>query len=95
MNINIESLKFKTDSKLVDFIEKKVSKFEKLNEDITAVDIILKLEKNEEDKNKVFEIFVSLDGHKLFSEKKSDTFEDACLEAVDAIKSQIEKLKKD
>jgi putative sigma-54 modulation protein len=95
MNINIESLKFKTDSKLVDFINEKVLKLTTFNSEIINADIVLNVEKNDEKENKVVDITLELRGHKLFASKQSKSFEDATLDAVDALKSQLLKLKKD
>jgi putative sigma-54 modulation protein len=95
MNINIESLKFKTDSKLVDFINEKVQKLTTFNADIINTDIVLKVEKNDEKENKIVDITMELRGHKLFASAQSKSFEDATLEVVDALKSQLLKLKKD
>ena len=44
MNVNIQSLHFVADSKLVAFIEKKVAKLSQFHERITKVDVFLKLD---------------------------------------------------
>ena len=44
MNVNIQTLHFTADAKLVAFIEKKVSKLTQFHDRITKVDVFLKLD---------------------------------------------------
>jgi putative sigma-54 modulation protein len=44
MNVNIQTLHFAADAKLVAFIEKKVSKLAQFHERITKVDVFIKLD---------------------------------------------------
>ncbi len=93
MNVNISSVHFKTDSKLEDFIEKKLSKLTKRHEGVLGSDVILKLDKSDTRENKIAEIKLNLKGMELFAKKQSKTFEEATDLAVDALKKQIEKHK--
>ena len=43
MEIRVQSIKFNADQKLLDFVEKKFSKFEKFYDAITGVDVALSL----------------------------------------------------
>ncbi|MGN1232776.1 MAG: HPF/RaiA family ribosome-associated protein, partial [Candidatus Cryptobacteroides sp.] len=43
MEIRIQSLKFDADQKLLDFVEKKVSKIGKFDDQITGVEVVLSL----------------------------------------------------
>ena len=43
MEIRVHSLKFDADQKLLDFIEKKVSKISRFDETITDVEVVLSL----------------------------------------------------
>jgi len=93
MNVKINAVKFKIDEKLEDFITKKVSKFEKQIPTLLGVDVTLKVEKPETDNNKIAEIRLLISGHDLFSSKQANTFEEAIILCIDAIKTQIEKHK--
>ena len=44
MNVNIQTVHFDADSKLVEYIEKKISKLTQFHDRITKVDVYLKLE---------------------------------------------------
>ena len=93
MNIMINSVKFKADSKLEKFVTDKVSKLERTFDNITSCDVILKVDKPETDNNKIAEIQLVLPGQTLFNSKQADTFEDATLQVVDATKIQLSKYK--
>ncbi|MCL2027894.1 MAG: ribosome-associated translation inhibitor RaiA [Bacteroidales bacterium] len=95
MNINIQSLKFKASDRLNEFIQDKIQRLTKhLQQEATGVDVTLKLEQDHEHGNKIAEIRIHVPQHELFASKQAKTFEEAVLEACDALKTQIEKIKK-
>ena len=93
MNIKINSVKFKADPKLENFVTNKVSKLERTYDNITSCEVSLKVDKPESDNNKIVEIQLVLPGQTLFNSKQADTFEDATLQVVDATKMQLSKYK--
>lgn len=93
MNIKLQSVGFKADAKLEGFIDKKIEKLQKLNENITGYNIYLNLEKSDVNENKLVEIKVFIPKVELFASKKCKTFEEAVDLAVDALKIQILKQK--
>jgi putative sigma-54 modulation protein len=93
MNIQIHSLKFDADKKLLDFVNQKVNKLSLVTDDIVSAEIILKLEKDEERENKVTEIRVEYPKGPLFARKQSKTFEEATDLVIAALKRQIVKQK--
>lgn len=93
MNIQIHSLKFDADKKLLDFVTQKVKKLSLVTDDIVSAEIILKLEKDEERENKVTEIRVEYPKGPLFARKQSKTFEEATDLVIAALKRQIVKQK--
>ena len=93
MKVSIKSVHFKADSKLEQFIEKKVSKLSGMYEGILGSDITLKVDKAETKDNKVAEIRLQVPGYDLYAKKQCDSFEEAADTAVSAIKKQLEKHK--
>ena len=94
MNIKVNSVHFTADQKLVDFVNKKVSKMDTFFEGIISAEVSLKVEKPETSNNKISEIKLSLPATDyLFARKQADTFEEATDLAVDAIRSQLKKHK--
>lgn len=93
MNTTINAVKFRTDEKLEKFINEKVAKLDRLIDNATKCEVILKVDKPESDNNKIAEISLSLPGQTLFSSKQANTFEEAVAECIDVMKVQIDKYK--
>lgn len=93
MNMNIQSVKFDADKKLLDFVEMKLSKINKFSDKITKADVILKIDKDVEVGNKVAFMEIHVPGDILVAERRSKSFEESVDECVDAIKKQLSKYK--
>jgi putative sigma-54 modulation protein len=89
MNIQIHSVRFDADKKLIDFVHQKLDKLTQFDEDIVNAEVYLRLDKDQEGENKISEIKLELPGGPLFARKQSKTFEEATDEAIDALKKQI------
>ncbi len=93
MKIRIKAVKFDADSKLEDFIQKKVSKLGRFFDDIINAEVFLKVENTTEIENKVVEVKLDIPGSDLFARKQTKSFEESTDEVVDALKQQILKHK--
>lgn len=93
MDIKIQPIHFKVTERLEEHINKKVSKLEKLNDQIISADVILKVVKPETSNNKNAEIKVRVPNAEFFAEKTADSFEEAVDTALVAIEKQITKSK--
>jgi len=94
MNVNIQTLHFEADSKLVAFIEKKISKLTQFHERIIKVDVFLKLDNVAHTiKDKIAEIKVHIPRHQLFVKHSSKSFEESFDEALTSLISQIKRKK--
>ena len=93
MNVQIQSVKFDASSKLIEFIEKKLAKLDRVAEEATGVDVVLKLEKDDEKGNKIVVITLRMPGGDIRVEEQAHTFEEAVDIAKDVLKRQIEKRK--
>lgn len=93
MEINIQSVKFTADRKLLTLIENKVQKFDRFNPDIIKAEVILKLDKDADEGNKVITIRLSIPSHELVAERRSKTFEEAIDLVADSMRNQLEKIK--
>ena len=94
MQININSVHFKADSRLEDFIREKIQKVAKFHDGIIGSDVVLKVENTDKPENKVVEIRLKVRGNDLISSKQSKTFEGATDLAIDALRNQVKKMKK-
>lgn len=93
MKITVQSIHFDADSKLLEFIQKKVDKLDHYFDQIIRGDIYLKLDQPEKEVNKVCEIKLAIPGNDLFCKEHARTFEAATDLAVECLKLQINKHK--
>jgi putative sigma-54 modulation protein len=89
MNIQIHSVRFDADKKLIDFVHQKLEKLTQYGEDIVNAEVFLRLDKDQDRENKISEIKLDLSGGPFFAKKQSKTFEEATDEAIEALKKQI------
>jgi putative sigma-54 modulation protein len=93
MKVTTEAVQFKADAKLLDFIEEKLSKLEKLSDQIINAKVKLRLENSGQVKDKVVEVSLNVPGDELFAKSTSKTFEAATDDVVKALGKQIKKFK--
>lgn len=93
MQVQVHSIHFDADQKLIEFIKERIEKLGHFHSQIIGGEVTLKLEKAENRENKVTEIKLLVPGKDLFAKKQSKTFEEATDNAVDALRKQIEKHK--
>ena len=93
MDIHIHAIHFETTEKLEKFIEKKVSKLGKFNEEIRKIEVSLKVVKPETAMNKEAALKVMLPGTELFAQEVCDTFEEAIYKTLDSLVRQAMKHK--
>lgn len=91
MEINVKSLKFDADEKLLAYVDKKVSKLAKFFDGVDVVDVTLSLLSEPDNKN--VHIQAHIPGDELIIERNARTFEEALTEAVDLMKEKIVRAK--
>jgi putative sigma-54 modulation protein len=93
MDINIHSIHFDADEKLLDFVNSKLGKLSTFFDKIIDAEVFLRLDKSNTNENKLVEIKVNLPGKELFAKKQSKSFEESTDEVVEALRRQIKKHK--
>lgn len=94
MNVNIQTVHFDADSKLVSYVEKKLSKLFQFHDRITKVDVYLKLDNVVHTiKDKVAEIKVHVPRYNFFVKSSSKSFEESFDVALDSVIMQIKRKK--
>ncbi|WP_418991749.1 ribosome hibernation-promoting factor, HPF/YfiA family [Alistipes sp.] len=93
MNVQIQSVKFDADKRLVDFIQAKMDKLDRVAERSTGAEVILRLDKDFEKGNKIATITLHMPGEELVACHQAKAFEEAVDEAIDALKRQLDKFK--
>ena len=89
--INVKSLKFNADQKLLDFIDTKVGKVEKFFDNMSDIDVTRSLLPDAE--NKSVKLQTHIPGEDLIIERQARTFEEAVTDAADALKERIVRAK--
>lgn len=95
MKINVHSVHFTADQKLLAIIQSKLSKLEQFYDKIVSGEVFLRLDKGEKLKthSKMLEIKINLPGGELFVKERGSTFEEAIDLALDRLKNQLKKFK--
>lgn len=93
MKLQVHSIHFDADRKLIEFLQKKVDKLETFYDRIIDGEVYLRLEKNGVKENKITEIKINIPGHRLFAREQANSFEAAADQAVEGIRRQLKRLK--
>ena len=93
MEIAIQSIHFEASKKLEDFIQKKVIRLSKFNDEVHLADVTLKVVKPETNDNKDASIRLHLSGTEFFVQETADTFEEAVDRCVNKLERQVVKHK--
>jgi putative sigma-54 modulation protein len=93
MKLQMHSIHFDADKKLIDFIQRKTDKLDTFYGRIIDGEVTMRLNKDETQENKLVELKVRIPGQQLFSREQAKTFEAAADMAVDAMKKQLAKHK--
>ncbi len=93
MKLQMHSIHFDADQKLISFIQKKADKLETFYNRIIDGEVTMRLRKDETQENKLVELKVRIPGQLLFVSEYAKTFEEATDLAVDAMKRQLTKKK--
>ena len=92
MKLQVHSIHFDADQKLIDFIQQRVDKLLTFYDRMVEGEVFLRLN-NEGIENKTVEIKLSVPGKKLFAKEQARSFEAAADQATEALRSQLKKFK--
>lgn len=93
MDLQVHSLHFDADKKLIEFVNIKVNKLKTYFDKIIAGEVVLKIDKAMDSENKVAEIKLMIPGKELFAKKQCKSFEEATDLACEALRRQVDKHK--
>ena len=94
MNIDIQTVHFDADNKLIEYIKRKLQKLSIFNDRIIQVNVFLKLDNVVHSiKDKIAEIRIHVPRHKFFVKSTTKSFEESFDDALDSILTQIKKNK--
>lgn len=87
MKVNVQSVNFNADRKLIDFLQNRMDKLETFYDKVISSDVYLKVENTSSKENKIVEIKLNIPRDKFIVKKQCKTFE----EAVDSACSSLER----
>lgn len=93
MKIRVQSIHFDADSKLLEFIQEKVDKLIHFYDHIIGGEVVLKLDKASDMKNKIVQIIIQIPGNDLMAKEQCKSFEEATDLCVEALSRQIKRHK--
>jgi len=93
MKLQMHSIRFDADQKLIKFIQKKANKLDKFFDRIIDGEVFMRLDKDNNMENKIIEIKINIPRNQLFAKERAKTFEAASDQAIVALKKQIIKHK--
>src|SRR4051812_30516113 len=93
MKIRVQSIHFDADSKLLQFINEKVDKLIHFYDNIIGGEVVLRLDKAADNKNKIVQIMIQIPGNDLMAREQCKTFEEATDLCVDTLTRQIKRHK--
>ena len=93
MKLQMHSIHFDADQKLIGFIQKKADKLDTYYDRIIDGEVFMRLDKNSRSDNKIVEIKMNVPGKQMFSKNQNGSFEAAADEAIEQLRRQIKKHK--
>lgn len=93
MKVNMQSVNFTVDRKLVDFIQRRMDKLDTYYDKVIDSDVYLKVENTSSKENKIAEVKVSVPGDEFIVKKQRKTFEEAIDEATSSLQRALLKRK--
>jgi putative sigma-54 modulation protein len=94
MNVNIQTVRFTADEKLVDYVNRKLQKLTTFHDRIVKIDVYLKLDNVVHTiKDKIAEIRVQVPRNRFFVKASSKSFEESFDNALESLVSQIKRKK--
>ncbi len=94
MNVQIQTVHFDADSRLLEHVNAKIEKLKTFHDKIIGLEVYLKLDnKSQQIRDKVAEIKVHVPKHSYFVKHQSKTFEESFDLAFDSLVSQVKRQK--
>ncbi len=94
MNVNIQTVRFDADSRLVEYVNRKLAKLNTFHDRIIKVSVFLKLDNVVHNiKDKIAEIRIHVPRHEFFVKSTSKSFEESFDDAFDSIVNQMKRKK--
>lgn len=93
MRVNVQSVNFTVDQKLVNFTKKKLTKLEGHYNRIISATVFMKVQKTSTKENKETEILLNIPGHEYIVKKTYKTFEEGVDQCLSTLERKLKRTK--
>ena len=93
MRVDVQTPNFVADAKLIEFVERRLSKLEQFYDRIMSAKVYLKVIKPREKENKSVEILLRMPGEDVMVKKEAKSFEEGTDLAASSLERQLKKRK--
>ena len=93
MKVNVQSVNFNADGKLIDFVQNRLNKLDTFYDKVISSDIYLKVENTSVKENKIVEIRLNVPRDKFIVKKQCKSFEEAIDSACNSLERKLIKRK--
>lgn len=93
MNVNVQSVNFNADRKLIDFLQQRMDKLETFYDKVINSDVYLKVQNTSAKENKIVEIKLNVPGDKFIVKKQCKSFEEAIDSSCHSLERKLIKRK--
>ena len=94
INVNIQTVRFDADTRLIDYVNRKLEKLSTFHDRIIKVNVFLKLDNVVHTiKDKIAEIRIHVPKHEFFVKSTSKSFQESFDDAFDSIVNQLKRKK--
>ena len=93
MDVQVQSIRFVADQKLITFVKQKLNKLNLFFDQIVDAEVYLKIDRANTNENKIVEIKLNIPGKDLFAKKHGRSFEEATDESIEALRRQLKRHK--
>jgi len=93
MKVHLQSVNFKADQKLLDFVQERMDKLENYYDNIIGGEVFMKLDNNNIRENKIVEMKLKVRGNDYVVKKECKSFEEATENSIDVLKRKLKQHK--
>lgn len=93
MKVNLQSVNFKADQKLLDFVQERMDKLDTYYDNIIGGDVFMKLDNTSSPKNKIVEVKLNIPGKDYMVKKECKSFEEAADNATEVLRRKLKEHK--
>jgi putative sigma-54 modulation protein len=93
MKVNLKCIHCEVDKHIQEFLKEKIYEIGNNYDWLKMATIYLKIEKNNQNKDKIVELLITAKKFELFTKGQAETFVLASLKAINAMKHQVSKQK--